>query len=367
MFLTSTDRRATNFTLDFRKRFPIMLAFFLTPFITMSNASHLDVNDAFFRTVLYDYSTLTAEIEATTNPGQSLATTLAHSQAFTELPSGIAMSRGPLADGAEPSQEPDPIELTCGSIRSMNVCSIEQDNAPQANKSMDFNSRSDRLFDLQVGPDIFASISIRSSSRAITSLVASSNIAAERLPDHCFEVGQSNGCAVQIPNRWQLFARQIKNFPEREIVRRVNAEVNASIAYRSDSDNYSKFDYWADAIETMSRSAGDCEDLAILKMWLLINLGVNPDDLYIVVVRSRRLAAQHAVLAVRKQGTFLILDSLAREIAPADEIRDYIPVFSVNGRSIWLHGFPAAHAVAELQGVNAESGYRGPALANQPQ
>ena len=352
MFSISTDQRAINFTPKRHRRFSIMLVFFLMSFLTMSNVSHLDVSDLFSRNVINDYSTLVAEIETTTtDPGQSLASALAHSQASTEPSSNISMLKGQLAIGAEPSQEPDSIESACASsIRSMNVCTIEQDNAPNANNSMDFNPRSDRLFDSQVGPEVFASIPIRSSSRAITSLVASSHIAAERLPDHCFEVGRSSGCDVQIPNRWQQFAKQIKIFPKREIVRSVNAEVNANIAYRSDGDSYGKFDYWADAIETMNRSAGDCEDLAILKMWLLINLGVAPDDLYIVVVRSRHLAAQHAVLALRTEGTFLILDSLAREITPADEIRDYIPVFSVSGKSIWLHGFPTAHAVAELQG-----------------
>ncbi len=199
------------------------------------------------------------------------------------------------------------------------------------------------------GPEVFASIPIISSSRAIKALVATSRLTDERLPHQCFELQSSYDCAMHIPDRWRSFVSQLKGLPAIAKARRVNAEVNASVAYRSDMENYGKFDYWAPAIETMARSAGDCEDLAILKMWLLINLGVDPQNLYVVVVRSRHLTTQHAILAFRIDGKFMILDNLRREIAAADDIADYAPVFSVSARSVWLHGFPASHDVAELE------------------
>ena len=200
------------------------------------------------------------------------------------------------------------------------------------------------------GPEIFASIPIRTSSRAIKTLVRTAELSHERLPNQCFEAGFSHNCSVQIPDRWRSLVKELSDLSDLEKLRQVNTEVNVRIAYRSDIDNYGAFDYWASAMETMHRSAGDCEDFAILKMWLLINLGLNPSDLYVVVVRSQRLAVQHAVLVIRLDGRFLIMDNLVREVSAANEIEDYLPVFSVNARSIWLHGFPAAHEVAALEG-----------------
>ena len=228
-------------------------------------------------------------------------------------------------------------------------CGNGPDDVTLTGPSPALRQHADTPPEVLTGPEVFASIPINSSSRAIKTLVATSRLSDERLPHQCFESKPSYDCAVDIPDRWRSFVSQLKGLPALTKARRVNAEVNASVAYRSDMENYGKLDYWAPAVETMARSAGDCEDLAVLKMWLLINLGVDPQNLYVVVVRSRRLTSQHAVLAFRIDGKFMIMDNLLHEITAADNIADYVPVFSVSARSVWLHGFPAPHDVAVLE------------------
>jgi len=48
----------------------------------------------------------------------------------------------------------------------------------------------------------------------------------------------------------------------------INSSVNNLIKYRADGA-----DHWATPVETAARGAGDCEDFAIAKMWLLRSIG----------------------------------------------------------------------------------------------
>lgn len=58
-----------------------------------------------------------------------------------------------------------------------------------------------------------------------------------------------------------------------------------------------------------SSGAGDCEDIALLKLKLMIEAGVAPNRLFLAQVLSRRLQ-QHVVLVVRTRSGDYILDNL---------------------------------------------------------
>lgn len=68
--------------------------------------------------------------------------------------------------------------------------------------------------------------------------------------------------------------------------------------------------------------------------------------MFVVVVQSPRLTAQHAILAVRQADGFIVLDNLSGNLRKASEIDDYKPMFSVNPRGFWIHGFPTTRQVA---------------------
>jgi len=113
----------------------------------------------------------------------------------------------------------------------------------------------------------------------------------------------------------------------------VNTWVNWHVRYQDDAGQ----DEWADALSTLERGAGDCEDFAMTKMALLSALGVPADDMFLVVLRDRR-NSDHAVLAVRRNGRFYILDNRTDRLQPADEIADYTPVVSFSGEFAWTYG-----------------------------
>jgi predicted transglutaminase-like cysteine proteinase len=97
-----------------------------------------------------------------------------------------------------------------------------------------------------------------------------------------------------------------------------------------------KLNYW----ETPREFAvldGDCKDYAIAKYFSLRYLGWSESELRVVVVQDLNLRVAHAVLAVYTDGTILILDNQIRQVVHADTIRHYLPYYSINESSWWLH------------------------------
>ncbi|MGE5502112.1 MAG: transglutaminase-like cysteine peptidase [Ignavibacteriales bacterium] len=121
----------------------------------------------------------------------------------------------------------------------------------------------------------------------------------------------------------------------------VNRWVNHAIAYADDSRVYGRPDYWANASESLRRGKGDCEDFAIAKMQILRAMGVPQRDLYLVIVRDLVRHADHAVLAVRTNAGFVILDSNTDKVLPQGQVSDYRPILTFNSEGSWIHGFSA--------------------------
>lgn len=113
----------------------------------------------------------------------------------------------------------------------------------------------------------------------------------------------------------------------------VNQWVNWHVRYQDDAGR----DEWADALSTLERGAGDCEDIAVTKMALLSALGVPSDQMFLVLLRDHR-NFDHAVLAVRREGAFYILDNRTDRLQPAEEVADYTPVLSFSGEFAWMYG-----------------------------
>jgi predicted transglutaminase-like cysteine proteinase len=76
--------------------------------------------------------------------------------------------------------------------------------------------------------------------------------------------------------------------------------------------------------------AGDCEDYAIVKYVALRELGVGADDLRIVIVRDDKRLTEHAVVAVRSDRKWLVLDNRTMAILNAEDARNYRPLFALN-------------------------------------
>lgn len=118
---------------------------------------------------------------------------------------------------------------------------------------------------------------------------------------------------------------------------KVNYMVNRLLAYREDSFLYKKGEYWASPVETLTRRAGDCEDYAILKYALLRDLGVKDEDMRIVVLRDTAARQYHAVLSVRHNGKWLILDNRFSRVRFERDLPHYQALYSVNAAGEWSH------------------------------
>lgn len=121
-------------------------------------------------------------------------------------------------------------------------------------------------------------------------------------------------------------------------VEQVNAWTNRRIRYVEDAKLFGTADHWAEAGATLRRRAGDCEDIAIVKMQLLAGLGVPRSDMYLTIARDLARHADHALLVVRISDRYWVLDNATDRLLDANVNLDYQPVLSFNGEQKWLHG-----------------------------
>lgn len=119
----------------------------------------------------------------------------------------------------------------------------------------------------------------------------------------------------------------------------INAWSNTRIHYTEDRDLYGKSDYWATASATLHRGAGDCEDIAIVKMQALAALGVPSSDMYLTVARDTVRNADHALLVVKLDGRYWLLDNATNDLLDASMSHDYRPIMSFSSSGKWLHGY----------------------------
>ena len=147
----------------------------------------------------------------------------------------------------------------------------------------------------------------------------------------------------------QKVARSLRALDRYDAILAANAFVNAKVAFLSDAAAHGTEDRWSDAAETLERGTGDCEDYAIAKLQLLRAAGFDAQDLHFVILKDIVRRADHAVLVVRHEDRFLVLDNGTDALLDSDAVRDYQPVFSFANGKAWTHGYakpaPAAQPI----------------------
>jgi predicted transglutaminase-like cysteine proteinase len=107
----------------------------------------------------------------------------------------------------------------------------------------------------------------------------------------------------------------------------INRAVNLAIRPMSDLANYGEVDVWSSPLATLARGAGDCEDYAIAKMAALKAAGVPSEDLRLVILHDSVHGEDHAVLAVRLDGRWLVLDNRMLVMRADDQLTNYRAIF----------------------------------------
>lgn len=110
------------------------------------------------------------------------------------------------------------------------------------------------------------------------------------------------------------------------------------IPYRTDPQLFGTKDYWQTPLEFLGHFGGDCEDYVIAKYFVLRELGIEEDRLFLTYVRATRQNAAHMVLSYfsNPASAPLILDNYDKTIKPATQRNDLIPVYSFNANSLFL-------------------------------
>jgi len=110
----------------------------------------------------------------------------------------------------------------------------------------------------------------------------------------------------------------------------VNRAVNLAITPTSDEVQWGVADHWSPPLETLQTHRGDCEDYAIVKYAALLEAGLSRDDMKIVILRNFVRNEDHAVLAARVDGEWLILDDRNLALVPDTEMFGAHPVFALD-------------------------------------
>jgi predicted transglutaminase-like cysteine proteinase len=108
---------------------------------------------------------------------------------------------------------------------------------------------------------------------------------------------------------------------------KINRAVNLAIRPASDWAQYGVADFWASPLQTLASGAGDCEDYAIVKYTVLRALGMSETDLRLIIVRDDRHQTEHAVVAVRDEQEWLLLDNRTMFVVNAADAGYYSPLF----------------------------------------
>jgi predicted transglutaminase-like cysteine proteinase len=89
----------------------------------------------------------------------------------------------------------------------------------------------------------------------------------------------------------------------------INRAVDLAIAPTRDEVQWGVADHWSPPFETLQSRRGDCEDYAIVKYVALLQAGLSHQDVRIVILRNVLSKEDHAAVAARVDGQWLILDN----------------------------------------------------------
>ncbi len=160
------------------------------------------------------------------------------------------------------------------------------------------------------------------------------------LEQHILNLKEAGSCQSTRFNQchlkqWQTFLKKLKHLPVSQQIKQVNKFANKR-KYILDIENYGIVDYWATPREFLAHN-GDCEDYAIIKMLSMKWLGYDTNLMRVVVVQDTNLRIAHAVMAIENNNDILILDNQIEEVISHVDIFHYVPVYSVNENSWWMH------------------------------
>ncbi len=146
----------------------------------------------------------------------------------------------------------------------------------------------------------------------------------------------------------------------------VNRAVNGAIVYMTDMQQHGVLDLWSSPLSTFATLRGDCEDYAIAKYVALRAAGVASADLRIVLARDNALGEDHAILAARQDGRWLVLDNRRAELVDDGDVRHLAPLFAIDAQGVKLFAAPYADRGEAVAPAADGAGAGGAWVATRP-
>ena len=110
----------------------------------------------------------------------------------------------------------------------------------------------------------------------------------------------------------------------------INRAINLAIRPMSDLAQWGVLDRWSAPLETLTTGRGDCEDYAIAKYVALTQAGVAAEDVRLVIVHDLTAGENHAVVATRLNGDWIILDNRWLTLVKDNEMPRMVPLFALD-------------------------------------
>lgn len=147
-----------------------------------------------------------------------------------------------------------------------------------------------------------------------------------------------SSCRSPAAERLNAIIREGDSGDELARIGRINRAVNLAIKPARAGAGPTE---WTSPLETLSAGTGDCKQYAVVKYAALLEAGFAADRVRLVIVRIRSSTpppsapADHAVIAVRVQSRWLVLDN--RSLTVSDSVgllNDLEPLFTLDHRGV---------------------------------
>lgn len=152
--------------------------------------------------------------------------------------------------------------------------------------------------------------------------------------------GDRDGCASDAALKLLTIVDSARARDGRARLGEINRAINLAIRPTSDLAQYGEIDVWSSPLVTLAKGAGDCEDYAIAKYVALRDSGVAAEDMRILLVRDLAVREDHAVLAVRHAGRWMVLDNRRMALSEDSELRNLMPLFAIDQEGVKLFAAP---------------------------
>ena len=166
--------------------------------------------------------------------------------------------------------------------------------------------------------------------------------------------GDAEDCPSPVAKRYAGMIEQAQKHEGRARLEYINRAVNSAIHYVSDIAQHGVPDLWTAPLATLAAGRGDCEDYALAKYVALREAGTPAENLRFVLVRDNAVRMDHAVLAARHDGRWLILDNRRAALLEQGDTRAFTPLFALDHNGVKFFAAPYAQRPAQQSEVGIQ-------------